>query len=114
MNEILNLKNKTLKITLLKLYVTVIFKVTGLAGGKGYGFLSRIARKYLGEQIVCGDINASSVFCFNLLDDYWNKLIVSEAIYEPEIYIALEKLKNEMLSLNMTAVFSAVRYQNSL
>jgi FkbM family methyltransferase len=88
------IENKSLKIALIKFYQILIFKITRLTNGKGYGFLTRVAQSILGKQMVCGKINASSLFCFNLLDDYWNQLIVSKIHYEPEIYTALERLKS--------------------
>ncbi len=89
------INNQTLKIKLLKNYLSFIFNATRITNGKGYGFLTRLVKKLLAEQIVCGNINPSSQFCFNLLDDYWNQLIVSNAKYEPEIYTALEKLQSK-------------------
>jgi len=91
----MKINNHTYIQQLLVLLVKILFVITRLTNGKGYGFIMRQLRKFAGDILVSINLNSDSVFFFNIFDDYWNQLLMTNYSYEPEIHCALELLKDK-------------------
>ncbi len=62
--------------------------------GKGYGPATRIMQKILGDRNAYVQFKDGSKFNFDILDSYWNKLLIKDFLYEPELHAIFHYLKD--------------------
>ena len=76
------------------LLVRILYALTTGIFGRGFGFAIRMVGKVVPSKSISVNLSHDSKFVFRLDDFYWNRIVLEDYRYEPEIEIALHAVKD--------------------